>query len=52
MSAPALRGDALAHSEKEPESDLMDVSMVVQRTGGKTKDCGLLSGAEEKKPHW
>lgn len=52
MPAPALRGEALVHSGKEPESDLMVVSMVVQKTKAKTKDCGLLSGAEENKPHW
>lgn len=50
--APALRGDALVYFGKEPESDLMVVSMVVQRTGAKPTDCGLLSGVKENKPHW
>lgn len=52
MPAPTLRGDALVHSGKEPESDLTVVSVVVQRTGTKTRHCGLLSGAKENKPHW
>lgn len=50
--APALRGDALVHFRKEPESDLVVVSMAVQRTGAKLTDCGLLSGGKENKPHW
>lgn len=52
MLALALRGDALVHSGKEPESDLMFVTTDVQRIGAKARDCGLLSGAKENKPHW
>lgn len=52
VPAPPLRGDALVHSRKEPGSDLMFVCAVVQRTGAKLRDCSLLSGTKENKPHW
>jgi len=52
VPAPPLRGDALVRSRKGPGSGFMFVHVAVQGTGAKLRDCDLLSGAKENKPHW